>query len=115
MSVLQAPAAHVRTLVAIAVAAAWLAGVGASAASEVHTVTIDGFEFRPAVVTVKAGDVVVWVNKDPVPHTATAPRTAFDSGTINAGSSFRFTARRAGRVDYLCSLHPTMKGALVVE
>jgi plastocyanin len=115
MSVPKAPAAHVRTLVAIAVAAAWLAGVGASAASEVHTVTIDGFEFRPAVVTVKAGDVVVWRNSDPVPHTVTAQGAGLASSNIAPGGTFRFTARRAGRVDYLCSLHPTMKGALVVE
>ena len=98
----------------VATAAALLIG-SASAAPAVHTVTIDGFEFHPAAITVSKGDVVVWVNKDPVPHTATAPRTAFDSGTINAGSSFRFTATSPGRFDYVCTLHPTMKGVLIVR
>ena len=98
----------------LATAAALLIG-SASAAPALHTVTIDGFEFHPAEITVSKGDVVVWVNKDPVPHTATAPRTAFDSGTINAGSSFRFTATSPGRFDYVCTLHPTMKGALIVR
>ena len=98
----------------VATAAALLIG-SASAAPALHTVTIDGFEFHPAEITVSKGDVVVWVNKDPVPHTATAARTAFDSGTINAGSSFRFTATSPGRFDYVCTLHPTMKGALIVR
>ena len=98
----------------IATTAALLIG-SASAAPATHKVTIDGFEFHPAEITVNKGDVVVWINNDPVPHTATAARTTFDSGTINAGGSFRFTAASAGRFDYVCTLHPTMKGALIVR
>jgi len=97
-----------------AAVAALLIG-GADAAPVVHTVTIDGFEFHPPEVTVGKGDVVVWVNKDPVPHTATAKGAALDSGSIAASGSFRFTATREGHFDYVCTLHPTMKGVLVVH
>jgi plastocyanin len=97
-----------------AAVAALLVG-GADAAPVVHTVTIDGFEFHPPEVTVGKGEVVVWVNKDPVPHTATAKGAALDSGSIAASGSFRFTATREGRFDYVCTLHPTMKGVLVVH
>ena len=97
-----------------AAVAALLIG-GADAAPVVHTVTIDGFEFHPPEITVGKGDVVVWVNKDPVPHTATAKGAALDSGSIAASGSFRFTATREGRFDYVCTLHPTMKGVLVVH
>ena len=97
-----------------AAVAALLIG-GANAAPVVHTVTIDGFEFHPPQITVGKGDVVVWVNKDPVPHTATAKGAALDSGSIAASGSFRFTATREGRFDYVCTLHPTMKGVLVVH
>ena len=97
-----------------AAVAALLIG-GADAAAVVHTVTIDGFEFHPPEVTVGKGDVVVWVNKDPVPHTATAKGAALDSGSIAASGSFHFTATREGRFDYVCTLHPTMKGVLVVR
>ena len=83
-----------------AAVAALLIG-GADAAPVVHTVTIDGFEFHPPEVTVGKGDVVVWVNKDPVPHTATAKGAALDSGSIAASGSFRFTATREGRFDYV--------------
>jgi plastocyanin len=79
------------------------------------TVTIDGFEFRPATATVKAGDTVIWRNTDPVPHTATAKDAGLDSGSINAGGTYRFVAKRKGRFDYICTLHPTMKGTLIVE
>ena len=79
------------------------------------TVTIDGFEFRPPAATVKAGDDVIWRNADPVPHTATAKDAGLDSGSINAGGTYRFIAKRKGRFDYICTLHPTMKGTLIVE
>ena len=86
-----------------------------TAAPVVHTVTIDGFEFPPPTVTISKGDVVVWHNKDPVPHTATAKDAGLDSAEIGANGSFRFTAARAGRFEYVCTLHPTMKGVLVVD
>jgi plastocyanin len=63
---------------------------------------------------VRPGDVVVWINKDPFPHTATAPKV-FDSGSIVADGSWRFTATRAGVHPYICTLHPNMKGTLQVE
>jgi plastocyanin len=89
--------------------------LGAAAAPATHTVTIDGFEFRPAVVKVSAGDVVVFRNNDLVPHTATAKDSGLDSGEIVTNGSFRYTIRNKGRVAYICSLHPTMKGEIVVE
>ena len=107
------PLPSARGSLAAAVAALLIGG--ADAAPVVHTVTIDGFEFHPPEVTVGKGEVVVWVNKDPVPHTATAKGAALDSGSIAASGSFRFTATREGRFDYVCTLHPTMKGVLVVH
>jgi plastocyanin len=107
------PFPSARRSLAAAVAALLIGG--ADAAPVVHTVTIDGFEFHPPEITVGKGDVVVWVNKDPVPHTATAKGAALDSGSIAASGSFRFTATREGRFDYVCTLHPTMKGVLVVH
>ena len=78
-------------------------------------VTIEGFEFRPPLVTVKLGDAVVWRNADLVPHTVSAKDAALDSPPIANGGTFRFTAKRKGRFDYICTLHPTMKATLVVE
>jgi plastocyanin len=49
-----------------------------------------------------------------VPHTATAGKV-FDSGVIAPGKSWTTIAESAGRHDYLCSLHPTMKASLLVQ
>ena len=78
-----------------------------------HTVVMEAVSFQPAVLTVSAGDAVVWVNKDPFPHTATS--SVFDSKTIPAGGSWTYTAKTRGEFPYVCALHPTMKGTLRVR
>ncbi|HEX6793283.1 MAG TPA: cupredoxin family copper-binding protein [Casimicrobiaceae bacterium] len=87
----------------------------AEAAGAMHTVTIDGFAFKPSTITVKQGDTIEWRNTDPVSHTATAKEAGLDSGEIPANGSYRFVARKKGRFAYICTLHPIMKGELVVE
>jgi plastocyanin len=80
-----------------------------------HTVTIEDMSFQPAVLTVRAGDSVVWVNKDWFPHTATSEIGGFDSLEIPAGESWTYTPETKGEFSYVCSLHPTMKALLRVE
>jgi plastocyanin len=80
-----------------------------------HTVTIEGTSFQPERLTVAAGDTVVWINKDPFPHTATSKAGAFDSGSIAPEKSWKLTPVKAGEFDYVCTLHPTMKGLLKVK
>ena len=96
------------------VAAAAFSIAALAAAAETHTVTIESLQFKPAVLTVRQGDTVVWVNRDVVPHTATTKPT-FDSGEIAAGRSWKMVANKKGRYDYICTVHPTMKATLVVE
>jgi plastocyanin len=79
-----------------------------------HTVIIDGSRYEPASLTVKRGDSVRWVNKDPFPHTATSTGH-FDSRDIGAGKSWTYVAKKAGEFSYICTLHPNMKGTLKVE
>jgi plastocyanin len=79
-----------------------------------HTVVIDAMAFKPATLTIKTGDRVVFQNQDLVPHTATAPGR-FDSGVIQTGASWSVDLKTAGRYDYVCLLHPSMKAVLVVR
>jgi plastocyanin len=79
-----------------------------------HTVKIEGMQFVPSTLTVKAGDRIVWRNADLVPHTATA-RGRFDSGSIAPGSSWEHAVPPPGRYDYICTFHPGMKATLVVQ
>jgi plastocyanin len=99
--------------VGVALVAAPAVTAGADRA-RTHEVVIQGLVFVPETLTVRPGDIVVWVNKDPFPHTATAAG-AFDSGSIAAGKSWRFTAKKSGTYPYLCTLHRTMKATLRVE
>ncbi|MGE8690355.1 MAG: cupredoxin domain-containing protein [Achromobacter sp.] len=80
-----------------------------------HIVSIEGMQFSPATLTVRRGDTVTWVNKDLVPHTATALSRAFDSGAIAAGASWTYTVGEAGSIAYTCLFHPTMQGTLVAQ
>jgi plastocyanin len=78
-------------------------------------VTIDASRFEPEVLRVKAGDTVVWVNKDLIAHTATSKGGNFDSGEIAPGKSWKYTAGKEGVFDYICTFHPSMKATLRVE
>jgi plastocyanin len=80
-----------------------------------HTITIDGVQFSPAELTVHPGDRIVWVNKDPFPHTATAANKQFDSGSIAVNGSWSYTVIKKGEIDYSCTFHPTMKGKIRVQ
>jgi len=78
-------------------------------------VNIDNFSFSPATITVKAGAVVTWTNRDDIPHTVVADDKSFKSKVLDTGDKFTFTATKPGTYSYFCSVHPKMTGKLVVE
>jgi plastocyanin len=79
-----------------------------------HVVEIRGMAFHPAVLTVERGDTVEWVNRDIVPHTATATDSAWTTGALVQGQSGRHVvAGEPGEQRYFCELHPTMEARLV--
>ena len=88
-----------------------------SVAPNVVTVEIHNFAFQPATVTVHPGDTIEWKNEDSAPHTATAetPKPGFDSGVIQSGKSWRYDAPEKGTYNYICKIHPYMKGKLIVQ
>jgi plastocyanin len=100
-------------VLALVLAVAAIGSATAARAAE-HTIVAEGVKFEPAELTVERGATVVWVNKDPFPHTVTA-RGAFDSKEIAPGKSWKWIARKPGSYDYVCTLHPGMKGKLTVK
>jgi plastocyanin len=80
-----------------------------------HIVTIETMKYSPETLTVHAKDTVTWMNKDLFPHTVTADNKSFDSKTIEAGKSWKYTAIKKGHFNYHCDLHMTMKAKLIVE
>ena len=100
-------------LAAIALTAAVLVmGPGtAVAAPRTHTIIIDKMKFGPVPKNVRAGDVILWVNRDIFKHTATARDRSFNIDL--APSARRKTVvKRSGA--FYCTYHPGMKGRLVV-
>ena len=93
------------------------AGPAPQAPSPPHLIRLASFRFVPAVDTVRVGQTVTFRNEDLVPHTATADDSTkkFDSGTIAANGTWRFTSRRKGVIAYHCRFHPTMRGTIVVR
>ena len=92
-------------------------GSGSDAASTSDTVEIDmkNFQFAPKDATAKVGQTVRWVNQDSAPHDATDEKTGqFKSDQFAKGESYEFTPKKAGKIVYVCTLHPGMDGTLTV-
>jgi plastocyanin len=83
-------------------------------ASRTATVTIPGFKFQPATVTISPGSKVRFSNTGGTAHTATR-KGGFDTGRIKPGSSATVRFNRKGSFAYHCAIHPFMKGRVVVD
>lgn len=89
-----------------------LAGPAAIAAAEVK---IDNFTFTPAALTVPVGAQVTWTNRDDIPHTVVSDDQAIKSKALDTDDKFTFTFTKAGTYTYFCSLHPKMRGKVMVQ
>lgn len=81
-----------------------------------NTVEIKGFAFNPSTITVTKGTTVKWTHNDGAPHTVTTTSAPvdFDSGRMNKGGTFSQIFDTAGTYEYYCSIHPSMKGKVIV-
>jgi plastocyanin len=94
------------------------AAPGANEAAPVggNSVTIKGFAFAPAALTVRAGTRVTWTNQDSDAHTVTSDGSGgpLNSKAMNTGDTFSFTFATAGTYKYLCTIHPFMTATVTV-
>jgi plastocyanin len=104
-----------RSLMPLAAAAAFSLFIAGSAFAADHAVSISGMKFSPANLEVAAGDTVTFTNEDSAPHTATANDGSFDTGRLSKGQSATVTIAAAGTFDYICKIHPSMKGQIVAK
>ena len=91
---------------------ATLAAAPAAAPAEVK---IDNFNFSPATLTVPVGTAVTWTNRDDIPHTVVSDDKSIKSKALDTDEKFTFTFSKAGTYTYFCSIHPKMKGTIVVQ
>jgi plastocyanin len=84
------------------------------AAQAQGTITIANFSFGPDLV-VRPGATVTVTNSDLATHNVTADNGAFRTPDMARGASATFTAPSTpGRYEFGCTIHPQMRGVLVV-
>lgn len=87
--------------------------LGSAPPSREHRIDIAGMRFGPVPAGIRAGDTILWVNRDVVVHSATARDRSFDV-TVPPGRSARTIVRRAGRIPFYCRFHSGMQGLLAI-
>jgi len=78
-------------------------------------ITIQNFDFGQPRTVLAGADVQV-SNADAEAHTMTARNGAFDTGSVDEGTSVTFKAPAVpGTYEFYCDIHPSMTGQLVVD
>ena len=78
------------------------------------SVNIADFTYSPNSVTVAPTQTVTWANEDGTAHTVTFD-SGPDCGNVAAGASLAANFGSAGTFPYHCTIHPSMKGTVVVQ
>lgn len=82
------------------------------------TINIKNMMFTPSQITIQKGGTVTWTNNDTTTHTVVDDLSNVggpNSGDIAPGSSYSFTFNKTGSFQYHCSIHPSMRGTIVVK
>jgi plastocyanin len=85
-------------------------------AEQLVDVRIEGYQYQPAEVTIRAGDSVRWTNHEKrTSHSVLFPRDGgLESERMFPQESWQRRFEKPGRYDYHCGPHPEMKGVVVV-
>lgn len=79
-----------------------------------NTVIIKSFMFAPAALTIPVGTTVTWQNLDGEPHTAVSIDGLFRSPALDENDKYSFKFDKPGTYKFLCSIHPQMRGTIIV-
>jgi plastocyanin len=89
--------------------------VGSGCPSGAVTIAMKDIKFVPEQATAKVGQEICWRNDDTVDHDAVAESGAdFKSDLFGNGETFTATVDKAGTVEYVCTVHPSMTGKLEI-
>ena len=105
----------VRAAIAAATALAPPFGASAYAEPKAIEVVIEHFAFVPSSVAAAPGDVVIFINRDIAPHTATAADGSWTTKDIEGGKTEKLVVPANGAGPFFCRYHPVMKGRLVIR
>jgi plastocyanin len=76
-------------------------------------VQIKGFAFEPATVNISVGDTVIWKNVEKVTHQIKIDDV--ESPILTEAKTFSYTFNETGSFNYTCTIHPSMKGTVIVK
>jgi plastocyanin len=79
------------------------------------SVTIQNFKFGPDSVSAAAKAPITWTNKDGAPHQIVIAAKNLKTPVLNNGQSAQLSLADAGTYDYVCGIHPSMKGKIAVK
>ena len=81
-----------------------------------QNIKLKNFAFNPSEIIIKKGSVVIWTNEDSYNHDVTSESgDELNSGILSKGQTYSHTFNQAGTFDYYCTIHPSMKGKIIVE
>ena len=91
-------------------------GAKVALAKAPDTVAIADFLFGPEKLEVKKGTYVSWINTDDSPHQVTVTSAGgLRTEVIQKGAKAYLKFDSPGTYDYICGLHPNMKGKVEVK
>lgn len=87
------------------------------ASAATYSVTMKGYAFSPASLSVPVGSTVTWTNQDTAPHDVktTSGPVPIHSPMLDKGESWSFTFSTAGSYGYYCTVHPDMTAGITVR
>lgn len=84
--------------------------------NNLNEVIIEGFTFSPKTITIKVGETITWINRDPTSHPIQSDTgDEISSGNLPKDQTYSHTFNTAGTYAYYCTAHPSMRGAVIVE
>jgi len=89
---------------------------GSAGAAEIQ-VTMKDVQYKPAKITAKRGDVLVFTNDDSVDHAVFVPTYGFGAnyGRMKPGETKRVALMKRGHFVVECTFHDTMKIQVTVK
>jgi plastocyanin len=91
------------------------AATGGDEKNAAISVSMKANEFIPEKVTGKVGQTVEWKNDDSYPHNVVATKGEdFQSDNFGGGGTYKYKLDKAGKIDYVCTIHSGMVGTITV-
>ena len=112
------PAASAAAPSAVAPSAATSAAAGRCSETKdagAVAVSIKDFEFDPATITAKVGQIVAFSNTGAEPHNATLDAGGCATATLQTSQADGLVFTAAGTYPFHCTVHTQMKGTITVS